>query len=191
MRLKSEGGHLQKKGVVEVISSLKPDGSSVGYDIRKGVWVCIEAATDYIQRCFKEYQVVTDPGGQQHGALQEVAPDRSRARDLGRVDRTSAASRPACPVTSTPTSIATAKRDLKVGEVLDGEGGYTVFGKLFPAKKSLQLGSLPLGLAHRLKLEASGLQGPVADLGRRRARRSAAGIPRSPGNGSDVLPQQA
>jgi len=42
MRLKSEGGHLDKKGVVEVISSLKADGSSVGYDIRKGVWVCIE-----------------------------------------------------------------------------------------------------------------------------------------------------
>jgi predicted homoserine dehydrogenase-like protein len=43
--------------------------------------------------------------------------------------------------------VATAKRDLKAGEVLDGEGGYTVFGKLFPARKSLSLGSLPLGLA--------------------------------------------
>jgi len=48
--------------------------------------------------------------------------------------------------------IATAKRDLKEGEMVDGEGGYTVFGKLFPSKKSLALGSLPLGLAHSLKL---------------------------------------
>ena len=63
MRLKSEGGYLAKKGVVEVISSLRPDGSSVGYDIRKGVWVCIEASSDYIKRCFKEYQVVTDRDG--------------------------------------------------------------------------------------------------------------------------------
>jgi len=54
MRLKSEGGHLAKKGVVEVVSSLRPDGTPVGYDIRKGVWVCFEAATDYIKRCFKE-----------------------------------------------------------------------------------------------------------------------------------------
>ena len=48
--------------------------------------------------------------------------------------------------------VATAKRDLAAGEILDGEGGYTVFGKLFPAKKSLALGSLPLGLAHHLKV---------------------------------------
>jgi predicted homoserine dehydrogenase-like protein len=48
--------------------------------------------------------------------------------------------------------IATAKRDLKAGEMLDGEGGYTVYGKLFPAEKSTGLGSLPLGLAHNVKL---------------------------------------
>jgi hypothetical protein len=48
--------------------------------------------------------------------------------------------------------VATAKRDLKPGEMLDGEGGYTVFGKLLPARKSLAVGGLPLGLAHNLKL---------------------------------------
>jgi predicted homoserine dehydrogenase-like protein len=48
--------------------------------------------------------------------------------------------------------VATAKRNLKAGELLDGEGGYTVFGKLSPAKVSLEVGSLPLGLAHHLKL---------------------------------------
>jgi predicted homoserine dehydrogenase-like protein len=41
-----------------------------------------------------------------------------------------------------------AKRDLAVGEVLDGEGGYTVWGKLLPAATSMQMGGLPLGLAH-------------------------------------------
>ena len=49
--------------------------------------------------------------------------------------------------------VATAKRDLAPGEMLDGEGGYTVFGKLVPAHRSLALGGLPLGLAHHLKLE--------------------------------------
>ena len=48
--------------------------------------------------------------------------------------------------------VATAKRDLAPGEMLDGEGGYTVFGKLVPAKRSLAQGGLPLGLAHQLKL---------------------------------------
>jgi len=102
MRLKSEGGHLSKKGVVEVISSLEPDGSPVGYDIRKGVWVCIEAANDYIKRCFKEYQVVTDPGGRNmvlykkwHLIGLELGC-RSRRLDC-------AGSRPAFPVTSMRT----------------------------------------------------------------------------------------
>ena len=36
--------------------------------------------------------------------------------------------------------------------MLDGEGGYTVYGKLFPAEKSTGLGGLPLGLAHNVKL---------------------------------------
>ena len=48
--------------------------------------------------------------------------------------------------------VATAKRDLQAGEVLDGEGGYTVYGKLLPASESLALGGLPLGLAHGVKL---------------------------------------
>ena len=48
--------------------------------------------------------------------------------------------------------VATAKRDLKPGEMLDGEGGYTVWGKLLPAETSTRLGGLPLGLAHQVKV---------------------------------------
>jgi len=49
-------------------------------------------------------------------------------------------------------AVATAKRDLKAGEVLDGEGGYTVRGRLMPAADSLAMGALPLGLAHDVKM---------------------------------------
>jgi predicted homoserine dehydrogenase-like protein len=48
--------------------------------------------------------------------------------------------------------VATAKRDLAVGEILDGEGGYCVWGKLFPAQKSKDFGGLPLGLAHGVRV---------------------------------------
>jgi predicted homoserine dehydrogenase-like protein len=48
--------------------------------------------------------------------------------------------------------VATAKRDLQPGELLDGEGGYTVWGKLLPAATSAKMGSLPLGLAHDVKV---------------------------------------
>ena len=48
--------------------------------------------------------------------------------------------------------MAVAKRDIRAGEVLDGEGGYTVCGKLYPAAKSVAENALPIGLAHQVKL---------------------------------------
>ena len=55
--------------------------------------------------------------------------------------------------------VATAKRDLQAGEVLGGEGGYTVWGKLLPAASSVAMGGLPLGLAHNVKLTRPVRQG--------------------------------
>ena len=49
--------------------------------------------------------------------------------------------------------VSTTKRNLKKGEMLDGEGGATVWGKLIPAKLSLSLEALPIGLAHSIKLK--------------------------------------
>ena len=44
-------------------------------------------------------------------------------------------------------------KNLKAGEVLDGEGGYTVWGKLYPAKTSTSIGGLPIGLASHVTLK--------------------------------------
>ena len=49
--------------------------------------------------------------------------------------------------------VATAKRPLQAGEILDGEGGYCVWGKQMPAEASLEIGGLPLGLASDVKLK--------------------------------------
>ena len=152
MRPKSEGGILDRKGLVEVVSCLTHDGVQIPYDIRKGVWVCIEADTDYIKRCFTEYGVVTDASGRYMSMYR-------RWHMIGLELGISVAS---VGLRGEPTGVATcfnadvvatAKRDLAPGEMLDGEGGYTVFGKLVPAQRSLALGGLPLGLAHHLKLE--------------------------------------
>ena len=62
-RPRSEGGVLDHKGMVEVISCLREDGTQIEHDIRKGVWVCFEADTEYLKNCFEEYKVVTDPSG--------------------------------------------------------------------------------------------------------------------------------
>ena len=63
MRPKAIGGILDRSHMVEVVSSLTTDGEPVTYDIRKGVWVCIEADTDYVRNCFEEYKITTDDTG--------------------------------------------------------------------------------------------------------------------------------
>jgi len=151
MRPRSEGGVLARKGMVEVISSLEADGRAIPYDIRMGVWVCFEGDTEYIRRCFEEYKVRTDPSGRyaclyKRWHLIGLEVGISVASVGLRGESTGAA------LGFEADVIATAKRDLVPGEMLDGEGGYTVWGKLVPAAKSLRNGGLPLGLAHQVKV---------------------------------------
>ncbi len=150
-RPRSEGGVLERKGMVEVVSSLEADGRRIPYDIRMGVWVTVEAETDYIKNCFEEYNAHTDPSGRYFTLYK-------RWHLIGLEVGLSVAS---VALRGEPTGVATcwnadvvatAKRDLAPGELLDGEGGYTVWGKLLPAERSLRIGGLPLGLAHGIKL---------------------------------------
>jgi hypothetical protein len=147
----SEGGVLEKKGMVEVISSLEANGRKIPYDIRMGVWVTVEAETDYIKNCFEEYNAHTDPSGRyftlyKRWHLIGLEVGMSVASVALRKEATGVAHCWNADV------VATAKRDLKPGEILDGEGGYTVWGKLLPVAKSVAMGGLPLGLAHDIKL---------------------------------------
>ena len=147
----SEGGVLERKGMVEVISSLEANGRAIPYDIRMGVWVTVEAETDYVKNCFEEYNAHTDPSGRYFTLYKRwhliglevgvsVASVALRGEATG------------VPIGWGADVVATAKRDLRVGELLDGEGGYTVWGKLLPAATSAAMGGLPLGLAHGVKV---------------------------------------
>ncbi|HET9749843.1 MAG TPA: Gfo/Idh/MocA family oxidoreductase [Casimicrobiaceae bacterium] len=151
LRPRDAGGQLDHAGQVEVISSLERDGRPVFRDLRWGVYVTFRAGSTYVERCFREYGLVTDDSGE-YTAMYK--PYHLIGLELG-ISVASVGLR------KEPTGVArgfrgdvvaTAKRDLREGETLDGEGGYTVYGKLMPAKDSLALGGLPLGLAHRVKL---------------------------------------
>jgi len=147
----SEGGVLEHKCMVEVISSLETDGRPIPYDIRMGVWVTVEAETEYIKNCFEEYNAHTDPSGRyftlyKRWHLIGLEVGMSVASVALRGEATGVATCWKADV------VATAKRDLAPGELLDGEGGYTVWGKLLPAEKSVAMGGLPLGLAHNVKV---------------------------------------
>ena len=149
---KAQGGTLEKAGVTEVTSSVYRDGSNVPHHLALGTYVVFEGETDYARRCFKEYAMLPDTSGK-YAAL--YRPIHMIGLELG----ISVAS---CALRNEPTGaptgfrsdvVATAKRDLKAGEMLDGEGGFCVWGKQTPADVSLEKELLPLGLAHNVKLK--------------------------------------
>ena len=142
---------LHPAGEVEVVSSLHRDGSQVANDLRWGVYVLFEAPNDYTARCFSEYGVVTDGSGRRSALYR---PFHLIGLELN-ISILSAALRGEA--TGAPTGfrgdvVSTAKRDLRAGEMLDGEGGGCVWGKLLPAHASLKIGGLPIGLANHVKL---------------------------------------
>jgi predicted homoserine dehydrogenase-like protein len=151
LRPRSTGGVLEKSGVVEVVSSLERDGRPVFRDLRWGVYVVLEAPNDYAADCFRQYGLRTDASGR-FAAMYK--PYHLIGMELN-ISILSAALRGEA--TGQPRKfhgdvVAVAKRDLRAGEVLDGEGGYTVWGRLMPAVDSLRVGALPIGLAHHVKL---------------------------------------
>ena len=147
----SSGGALSRRGTVEVISSLHRDGTAVARDLRWGVYVTFATRDDYVQRCFAEYGVITDPSGE-FAAL--YRPSHLIGLELG-VSVASAALRGE--PTGAPRQFvadvgAVAKRPLRAGERLDGEGGYCVYGRLLPSTLSLQCQALPIALADGVTL---------------------------------------
>jgi predicted homoserine dehydrogenase-like protein len=144
-------GALHHEGQVEVISSLRRNGGEVRNDLRWGVFVAFEAPNDYAARCFKEYGVVTDSSGRISALYR---PFHLIGLELN-VSILSAALRGEATGAATGFRgdvVSTAKRDLRAGETLDGEGGACVWGKLMPAADSLRLGGLPIGLANKVPL---------------------------------------
>src|SRR5215469_12769949 len=151
LRGRQAGGALEHDGMVEVVSCLERDGRPVFRDLRWGVYVVLKAPTGYAKACFKEYGLKTDASGW-YAAMYK--PYHLIGLELG-VSVLSAALRGE--PTGQPTgwrgdAVAVAKRPLRAGETLDGEGGYTVWGKLIPAERSVAEGALPIGLAHKVPL---------------------------------------
>jgi len=151
LRPQSEGGCLEAKGQVEVVTSIERDGRPVHKDLRWGVYVVIEAPNDYAAACFKQYGMNTDASGR-YSAMYK--PFHLIGLELN-ISILSAA------LLGQPTGmtkgyhsdvVATAKRPLKAGEMLDGEGGFTVWGKLCSARQSAEIGGVPIGLAYHLTL---------------------------------------
>lgn len=152
MRPKTQGGTLEATGMVEVINGLKPDGTEYDFNIRMGVFVVIEAVTDYQRKCLEEYKVKTDDTGRfmclyKQWHLIGLELGMSIANVGLRGESTGVAREFRGDV------VAVAKRDLAVGETLDGEGGFTVAGQLRPSAVTVPMQALPLGLSSGVKMK--------------------------------------
>jgi predicted homoserine dehydrogenase-like protein len=154
LRPKSAGGTLEQAGIVEVVSSLERDGRPVYRDLRWGVYVVFEAPNDYAADCFRQYGLKTDASGR-YAAM--FKPYHLIGLELN-VSILSAALRgePTGQARSFRADVAAvAKRDLRAGEKLDGEGGFTVWGRAMRADESMGIGALPIGLAHNVRLKGN------------------------------------
>jgi predicted homoserine dehydrogenase-like protein len=165
LRPKDEGGVLAGSGFVEVVSSMQPGAADdMERHLRWGVYVVFEAPNDYARACFSQYGLKTDATGRFASLYR---PYHLIGLELG-VSVVEAALRgepTGAPEAWRSDVVAVAKRDLEPGEVLDGEGGYYVWGKLVPAPRSRDLDALPIGLAHGISVTRPISQGAIVTLG--------------------------
>jgi predicted homoserine dehydrogenase-like protein len=147
-----------------VVSCLERDGTAVARDLRWGVFVVFSVGygpgADYAARCFAEYGMACSRDGRTsalyrpyHLIGMELAPSIAAIGLRGEASGS--------PVAFRGDVVSVAKRDLTAGGILDGEGGYGLWGKLQPARKSLALKAVPIGLAENLRLKLPLTQGEV------------------------------
>jgi len=148
----ADGGRMARSGLVDIAASQEPDGREVVNNIRYGVFVTFKAQSEYARACFKQYGLLTDPSGWYasmwrpfHIIGLETSVSVLSAVLRGEATGSSREFR--------GDAVATAKKDMQPGEMLDGEGGYAVWANAIPATRSLSLRALPMGLAHNVKLK--------------------------------------
>ena len=161
LRPREVGGQLERRGMVETVSSLERDGRPVFRDLRWGVYVVLEAPNDYAAACFRQYGLTTDDTGRfaaMYKPFHLIGLELSiSVLSVALRNEPTGQSRA---MRGTVASVA--KRALKAGEMLDGEGGYTVWGKALPLSRAGK--ALPVGLAHGVRLKRDVAEGAVLTL---------------------------
>lgn len=163
LRPREIGGVLVRDGMVEVVSSLERDGRPVFRDLRWGVYVVIKAPNEYAAACFRQYGLPTDATGR-YAAMYKPFHLIGLELSISILNAALRGEPTGCPTAWRGDVVTVAKRPLRAGETLDGEGGFTVWGKLVPAARSRELDALPIGLAHHVRLRRAVPEGAVITM---------------------------
>ena len=142
---KKDGGLIESEGQVEVISSIDLEKKDIQNDLRWGVYIVLKAKNEYVKNCFKDYGMVTDSSGN-YSAIWR--PYHYIGLELAQSIYSIALDNRATGFTKNYNAevASIAKKDLKKGEKLDGEGGFCARGKLINSDISKKEKILPLGL---------------------------------------------
>lgn len=149
----SDGGRLPRAGLVDIAASQEPDGRSVPNNIRYGMFVTFKAPHTYTRDCFEQYGLLTDKSGW-YGSMWRPFHLIGLETSVSVLSVLLRGEPTGTPKEFRGDAVATAKTDLKAGEYLDGEGGYTAWAKAIPASISTEIDALPMGLAHHVKLKS-------------------------------------
>ena len=147
----ADGGRLARSGLVDIAASQEPDGREVFNNIRYGVFVTFKANNEYTRACFKQYGLLTDKSGW-YGSMWRPFHLIGLETSVSVLSAALRGEPTGTPKEFRGDAVATAKRDLQPGDILDGEGGYAVWANAIPASRSLAVGGLPIGLAHNVRL---------------------------------------
>lgn len=151
LKPKAAGGLLERSGTVEIVASENRDGTPIEGHLRWGVYIVFKAGTDFLRRFLTMHDFLRDESNE-YGAV--YRPFHLIGIELG-ISVASAALRGEATGSAEDfiADVASiAKKDLKPGDVLDGEGGYAVFGRLVTSQESLANGYLPMGLSRGAKM---------------------------------------
>ena len=134
------GGVLDRAGVVDVVTSHYGEGREVPNNIRYGMFVVFTSDEPYTIRCFSEYGLAVDPSGT-IASMWSIASIAVRREPTG------------APEAGFVGEVGCATRQpMHAGELIDGEGGYAVYGTIAPAERSRREQLVPMGLSAGCKL---------------------------------------
>jgi len=148
----ADGGRLARSGLLDIAASQEPDGREVMNNIRYGVFVTFKARDEYARACFAQYGLLTDPSGW-YASMWRPFHMIGLETSISVLSAVLRGEPTGCSKEFRGDAVATAKKDLKPGDMLDGEGGFAVWANAIPATRSLALRALPIGLAGNVRVK--------------------------------------
>ena len=148
---KEKGGILEREGVVEAVSAIHPDDTFVERSIRGGLFAVIDGPTPEINESLASYGDITGMIiGKRSGYAMIYRPQHFVGHEmpLGLARMAVLGDDVGAPICRAAEVVAAAKRPLRAGETLDGEGGYTVYGMAERHDAARAENLVPMALTH-------------------------------------------